>query len=144
MRALFVSIAILALLPLLFAACSDSDSKSTPTIVAGTPASDDAYMTVFCTGLSNLSSALVSKPTANEIATVMKAYITELKKITPPKDLEKFHAEYIKFFEDSVNDPTSVLTRKPPAPSETVRQHYADIEQKTPACKDARFFVQPS
>ena len=55
---------------------------------------------------------------------------------------EKFHAEYIKFFEDSVNDPTSVLTRKPPAPAEPVRQHYADVEQHTAACKDARFFAQ--
>jgi hypothetical protein len=124
------------------AACGGGGSnKSTPTAsVSGPPATDEQYLKAICTGTQDFSDALVSKTTADGIAQVIKQFSANLKKINPPADLRTFHAAFIKYLDDSLTDPTSLLTKAPPEPPDSVRQRLASKESSVPECKSPQFF----
>ena len=122
-------------LTLLAAACSGDDAKP-----AGDASTDEQYLKIICTGLSNFSDALVSKTSSDEIAKVIKEYIASLKPVTPPQDLAKFHKDFQKYLQDALDDPTSLVTKTPPLPSEDVRRRIASKEANVPECKNATFF----
>ena len=115
------------------AACGGDDSK--------TEVSDEAYLKVVCTGLTNFSNAIATKTKAEEIARVIKDFIVEMEKVEPPDDVQKFHGEFVKYLEDSVADPTSLLTRKPPLPPDDVRRRLDSKQASVAECKDPTFFT---
>jgi len=133
-RALLGAVLVLFLLPTVVACGADTDSG------AKTGVSDEEYLKVICTGLSNFTDALLSKTTAAEIGQVIKDYIAEMKKVDPPSDVKKFHDDFVKYLEDSLSEPTSLVTRKPPLPSESVRKRLAAKEPGVPECKSPTFF----
>lgn len=120
---------------LLVAACGSDDSKP-----VGDASTDEQYLKVICTGLSNFSDALVSKTSSDEIAKVIKEYIASLKPVTPPQDLEKFHKDFQKYLQDALDDPTSLVTKTPPLPADEVRRRIASKEANVPECRNATFF----
>ena len=127
---------MLVLCAFVFAACNSKDDPE-PT---GTPATDEQYLKAICTGLVNFSDALVSKTSSTEIAAVIKAYIVGMQQIQPPTDLQKFHKDFVKYLQDALNDPTSLVTTTPPLPSDDVRKRIASKERNVPECRDATFF----
>ena len=102
--------------------------------------SDEDYLRAICVGTSNFSNALLSKTNANDIAQVIKDFIAEMKKTNPPADLVKYNDEFIKYLEDAVNDPTSLVTRAPPLPSTEIQRRIAALEPSITECKDGTFF----
>ena len=131
----------LALL-LLAAACgSGDDAAPTP---SGPALSDEQYLKVVCTGLTNFSDALLTRTKAEDIAGVIQEYIRQLQAVNPPGDLQKFHADFVKYLQDSVKDPTSLITRKPPMPADDIRRRVAAKERNVPECKNPTFFAIPS
>ena len=135
---------ILAIVAVATAACGDSSdgpSKTPTVVVAG--ASDEEYLKVICAGTQAFSDALISQTTAEGIAKSIKDFVAALKDIAPPSDLQAFHKEMTKYLEDSVSDPTSLVTKKRPQPPEAVRSRLAAKEPNVPACSKAHYF-QPN
>jgi hypothetical protein len=128
-----------AFLTFFLIACGGGDAPKTKNPDALT---DEGYLKVFCTGLTDYQDALVSKTTKEDIAKVITDYIAALKTVTPPDDLTKFHSDYIKYLQDAVADPTSLVTRKPPLPSDSVRQRLASKTTDVPECKYPTFLGQ--
>jgi hypothetical protein len=123
----------------ILAGCSGGSAKPTP---VGPALSDDAYLQVICTGLSNFSNALLTKTKPEDLAQVIKDYIASLQGVQPPAGVEQFHQGFIKYLQDSIADPTSLVTKTPPLPTGAVRQRLATAETQTPECKDAKFFTR--
>ena len=116
-------------------------SKATPTPpTSGPTATDEQYLKAICTGTQAFSDALISKTTADGIAQVIKQFSSNLKTINPPADLRTFHAAFIKYLDDSLTDPTSLLTKSPPEPPDSARQRLASKESSVPECKKPTFF----
>jgi len=134
-----VLVAILAVAAIL-SACGGGSAKPTP---VGPAVSDQDYLNVICTGLTSFTDALVSKTRPEDLTQVIKDYIASLQKVQPPAGVEQFHQDFIKYLQDSIADPTSLVTKTPPLPTGTVRQRLAAVESQTPACKDAKFFTRP-
>jgi hypothetical protein len=122
-------------LPLAFAmaACGDDDAPEG----GGT---DEDYLRAICTGSQDFSSALMTKTTPDEIADVIRDFIDTMKDTNPPADLVEYNDEFIEYLEDAVNEPTSLLTRKPPLPDDDVQRRIASKEPSVPECKDPTFF----
>ncbi|MCC6383247.1 MAG: hypothetical protein IT304_12130 [Dehalococcoidia bacterium] len=138
----------LALVPvlaflLLASACGGGDGgeKTTATspVGGGTPLSDVEYLKVFCTGVTNYYEAVNTQPTKEGIAKVVQAYIDSLKAVQPPADLQDYQAAYLKYLQDAVNDPTRLLTQKPPLPAEGARDRLAGKVKDIPECKYPTF-----
>ncbi len=131
------------LLPLLlvFGACGDSktDDPATPTLSGGT-GTDEDYLAAICGGTSDFSNALISKTTADEIADVIRDFIATMKQANPPADLVQYNADFVKYLEDAVSDPTSLVTRNPPLPSKDAQRRLAAKELSVAECKDGTFF----
>jgi hypothetical protein len=129
-------------LALVAAACGGGSSNgSTPTSSASGPAiSDEAYLKVICTGTENFSNALISKTNTADIAAVIKDFSSSLKAVNPPSDLQTFHQQFIKYLDNAVSEPTSLVTTPPPLPSDSARQRLASKESQVPECKDPTFF----
>jgi len=125
----------------ILAACGGGSAKPTP---VGPALSDEDYLKVVCTGLSDFSAALLTKTKPEDLSQVIKDYIASLQKVQPPAGVEQFHQDFIKYLEDSIADPTSLVTKTPPLPSGSVRQRLAAVEIQTSECKDAKFFTRPS
>ncbi len=125
----------------ILSACGGGSAKPTP---VGPALSDQAYLKVICTGLSNFSDALISKTKPEDITQVINAYIASLQAVEPPVGVEQFHRDFIKYLQDSTADPTSLVTKPPPLPGGSVRQRLAAVETQTPECKDAKFFTRAS
>lgn len=134
LRAFLSSLLVLFLVPMAVA-CGGDSSSGTKTGV-----SDEEYLKVLCTGLSNFSDAMISKTTAAEIGQVIKDYIAEMKKVDPPSDVKQFHQDFVKYLEDSLSDPTSLVTRKPPLPPDGARKRLAAKEPGVAECKSPTFF----
>lgn len=137
---------VLLAVPLL-AACGDDGGKAgSPTGAAAgaTPLTDKEYLAVFCKGVSDYYEAVNTQPTADGIAKVVKAYIASLQGVEPPADLKDYQAEYIKYLQDAVNDPTRLLTQKPPLPAESVRSRLAGEAKDVAECKYPTFLGTPS
>lgn len=131
---ILLALSLLSAGALLLAACGDDDD----TPKGG--GSDEDYLRAICVGSSNFSNALLSKTTPDEIAQVIKDFIAEMKKLNPPSDLVKYNEEFIKYLEDAVAEPTSLVTRAPPLPDKDVSRRIAALEPSISECKDGTFF----
>ncbi|MGE5595467.1 MAG: hypothetical protein ACM3S1_05465 [Hyphomicrobiales bacterium] len=143
----FVLSGVLALaLVVPLAACGggDDDDNGEPTASAssGPPLSDEAYLKVFCTGVTNYQEALTTATSEDAIGKVIQDYVSSLRAVNPPEDLREYHAEYIAYLESALEDPTSLTTKPPPLPGDSVRDRLArkvaDIEE----CKYPTFLEQ--
>lgn len=136
---------VLALMAILLvsltAACGD-DGQGDTTPTPSNRASDEEYLRVVCSGTEGFSNALVSQTSAEGIAKSIKDFIAALKEIAPPADLDQFHKDLVKYLEDSVADPTSLITKKRPQPSDKVRDRLAQKEGTVTECAKAHYFVK--
>lgn len=136
---------ILALGAMLFAACGGSSSKNGTTPVAdstnssGATLSDEAYLKVICGGTDNFYHAVQTATTADAISKVIRAFIADLQKVTPPSDLQQFNKDFIKYLQDAVDNPTSLLSVNPPLPPEKARQRLVSKESNVKECTDPTF-----
>ena len=119
---------------LLLGACGDDDD----TPKGG--GSDEDYLRAICVGTQNFSNALLSKTNPDDIAKVIKDFIEEMKQTNPPADLVKYNQDFIKYLEDAVAEPTSLVTRAPPLPDKEVSRRIAALEPGISECKDGTFF----
>ncbi len=143
MRSVWIPVAILAcILAALAVACGGGDGDLAGTPTAATGATDEQYLTVICAGTQAFSDALISQTTAEGIAKSIKDFILALKGITPPQDLQAFHKDITRYLEDSVSDPTSLVTKKRPQPPEAARERLAAKEPGIPECSKAHYFQQ--
>lgn len=126
---------ILSASAMLVAACGDDDDAAPKS-----GGSDEDYLRAICVGTSNFSNALLSKTNPDDIAQVIKDFIAEMKKANPPADLVKYNGEFIKYLEDAVSEPTSLVTRAPPLPSTEIQRRIAALEPAITECKDGTFF----
>lgn len=135
MRALF----FLAVAPALFlaAACGNGDDSPKPT---GNELSDEQYLAAICSGTSKFTDALLSKTKPEEIGAVIKQFAADMKNLNPPVDLKSYNEQFVKYLDDAVADPTSLITRNPPLPSKDARDRLAAKESSVPECKDGTFF----
>ncbi len=131
---ILLALGLLAASAMLLAACGDDDD----TPQGG--GSDEDYLRAICVGTQNFSNALLSKTNPDDIAQVIKDFIAEMKKTNPPADLVKYNQEFIKYLEDAVADPTSLVTRAPPEPDKEVSRRLAALEPSIDECKDGTFF----
>lgn len=132
---------LMLLLPLavFVASClGGNDKDDDPAPASG--GSDEDYLTAVCRGTSNFSDALVSKTTAAEISEVIRGFITEMRASNPPADLAEYNKEFVRYLENAVNDPTSLVTTAPPDPPEDARERLAAKESQVEACKNPTFF----
>lgn len=142
LRNLFLA-ATLVLVAIASFACSGDDDGADTTAQANR-STDEQYLKAICIGLTNFSDAIISKTSSAEIAAVIKAYVNSIKELSPPADLDKFHRDYVKYLQSAVDEPTSLLTRTPPLPSDAVRKRIASKERNVPECRDATFFSSSS
>ena len=63
-----------------------------------------------------------------------------MEETNPPSDLREYNDEFIKYLEDAVNDPTSLVTRQPPLPDDDIQRRLAAKEPSVEECKDPTFF----
>ena len=124
-------VATAALLALLAIACDDAS----PTDV-----DDEAYLAVLCAGLDRLSDAIQVETEEAGIAAAIEAFIEDLEAVAPPQDLRDFHAAFIEYLEDALDDPTSPLVVPPPLPEDDVRERLAAREGSVEECREPTFF----
>lgn len=117
----------------LLASCGGSDSPE-----GG--GSDEDYLRAICTGSQDFSNALLSKTTPDEIADVIRDFIETMENTNPPADLVGYNDEFVKYLEEAVNEPTSLVTSKPPLPDDDVQRRLASKEPSVAECKDPTFF----
>lgn len=128
---------LIALLPVLvIGACGGDDSPRS----SGAELTDEQYLAAICSGTSRFAEALVTKTRAEDIGDVIKQFSAELKALNPPADLKSYTAQFTKYLDDAVSDPTSLVTRTPPLPSSDVRSRLAGKEATVAECKDGTFF----
>lgn len=125
---------LFSLSALAFAACGGDDDSPKG------GGSDEDYLRAICVGTSNFSNALLSKTKPEEIAQVIKDFIKEMENTNPPADLVKYNEEFIKYLQDAVADPTSLVTRAPPLPEKSIERRMAALEPTIDECKDGTFF----
>lgn len=142
MRLRMMSFVALPLLLLLAAACGgDKVSPATVTADPGSPRlSDEEYLKAICVGTSAVSDAAIAATTKEAIAQVIEDFSASMKAINPPADLAEFQSEFVKYLDDAVSDPTSVLTEKPPLPPDGPRERLTSKESQVPECRDPMFF----
>lgn len=120
----------------LFSSCGDDGDDDTPKS-GGT---DEEYLAAICKGTSDFSNALLTKTTAAEIGDVIEDFITLMKDANPPADLADYNQEFVKYLEDALADPTSLVTREPPLPPDDIQRRLAAKELSVDECKDGTFF----
>lgn len=134
---------LIALAALLFGACGGGSSKSgtTPTSRSGggAPVSDEAYLKVICGGTDNFYNAVQTATTADAISKVIRQFVADLQKVTPPSDLQQFNNDFIKYLQDAVDNPTSLLSTNPPLPPQKVRDRLVSKESSVEECKNPTF-----
>ncbi|MFN0145438.1 MAG: hypothetical protein ACKVT1_02925 [Dehalococcoidia bacterium] len=118
----------------------DSNGTDDPT---RTPLSDEAYLAVFCAGLSNYQDALLSARTSEAISKVVADYADAMDAVGPPGDVGEFHTDFVKYLRDSVKDPTSLTTKTPPKPATTQRERLAGKVNDVPECRYPTFLGEP-
>jgi len=120
-----------------FAACGGDDADDEP---EGAPGTDEEYLALICQGTQDFSNAVITKTTADDIGAVIRDFIKVMEDANPPEDLRTYNDEFVQYLEDSVADPTSLLTRKPPLPEEDVQRRLAQKELSVDECKDGTYF----
>jgi hypothetical protein len=136
MRRFLFAGAILVPALVLFSSCGDDGDDDTPKS-GGT---DEEYLAAICKGTSDFSNALLTKTTAAEIGDVIEDFITLMKDANPPADLADYNQEFVKYLEDALADPTSLVTREPPLPPDDIQRRLAAKELSVDECKDGTFF----
>lgn len=136
MRRFLFAGAILVPALVLFSSCGDDGDNDTPKS-GGT---DEEYLAAICKGTSDFSNALLTKTTAAEIGNVIEDFITLMKDANPPADLADYNQEFVKYLEDALADPTSLVTREPPLPPDDIQRRLAAKELSVDECKDGTFF----
>lgn len=136
MRRFLFAGAILVPALVLFSSCGDDGDDDTPRS-GGT---DEEYLAAICKGTSDFSNALLTKTTAAEIGNVIEDFITLMKDANPPADLADYNQEFVKYLEDALADPTSLVTREPPLPPDDIQRRLAAKELSVDECKDGTFF----
>ena len=136
MRRFLFAGAILLPALVLFSSCGDDGDDDTPKS-GGT---DEEYLAAICKGTSDFSNALLTKTTAAEIGDVIEDFITLMKDANPPADLADYNQEFVKYLEDALADPTSLVTREPPLPPDDIQRRLAAKELSVDECKDGTFF----
>lgn len=106
---------------------------------SGPPLSDQEYVQTLCVGITNYNEALLREPTAEGIAKVVREFSTSMKKVNSPEDLKTFHADFIQYLDDAVDDPTSLVTTTPPKPADAIRERLAKRVLDTAECKYPTF-----
>ncbi|MBA4179315.1 MAG: hypothetical protein C0506_01890 [Anaerolinea sp.] len=119
------------------AACGNGGDAPKPT---GNELSDEQYLAAICSGTSKFSDALISKTKPEEIGAVIKQFAADMKKLDPPGDLKSYNEQFVKYLENAVADPTSLVTQNPPLPAKEARARLAAKETSVPECKDGTFF----
>jgi hypothetical protein len=122
------------------AACGGGNASSKTPASNGPVLSDEAYLKAICTGTKNFSDALISKTTAAGIGEVVSGFKSEMQSLNPPTDLQDFNTQFVKYLDDSLKDPTSLLTRKPPAPPSKARDRLVSKETNVPECHGQETF----
>lgn len=140
MRILVLSGALLASCAMFLAACGGGDGGKSTATASGPASTDEQYLAAICKGTKDFSDAVVSKTKAEEIAQVIKDFSASMKQLNAPADLLQFNKDFIKYLDDALNDPTQLLTRKPPEPSSSARDRLVGKEQNVPECKDVTTF----
>ena len=124
--------AVLLPLVLVMAACEDDAPEG--------GGSDEDYLRAICTGSQDFSNALLSKTTPDEIAEVIRDFIEKMEATNPPADLVEYNDEFVDYLEAAVNEPTSLVTSRPPLPDDDVQRRLASKEPSVAECKDPTFF----
>jgi hypothetical protein len=127
---------------MLFAACGGGGSKSgsTPAGASATGGgSDEAYLEVVCGGADNFYNALQTATTTDQLSKVIRDFIADLQKASPPADLRDFNQQFIKYLQDAVDNPTSLVSTNPPLPPDDARDRLVKKESDVEACKEPTF-----
>ncbi|MFN0096688.1 MAG: hypothetical protein ACKVVT_18175 [Dehalococcoidia bacterium] len=126
-------------LPFLAVACSD-DADDEP-VPQGDIVSDEDYLRVFCAGITGFQEALLNSKTVEGISEAVTTYVKAMEPVNPPADIADFHKAYIKYLKDAVKgeDPTVLVTSKPPVPPDGPRKRLADKAGNVEACKYPTF-----
>lgn len=143
MRIIVLFAAMMAGVAMVLAACGGG-GDGTGATATGPTSSDEDYLKAICTGTKDFSDALVSKTKSEEIAQVIKDFSAAMKKLNPPADLQQFNTSFTKYLDDSLNDPTSLVTRKPPEPPAKARDRLVSKEANVSECKDVTTFFDAS
>ena len=69
---------------------SKNNNDTSPVVQAGEPLDDEAYLRVFCTGLTEYQDALMTATTVDQIGEVVERYVANLREVNPPEDLRDF------------------------------------------------------
>lgn len=117
----------------LFVACGDDEPE-------GPGGSDEDYLRLICKGTQDFSNAVISKTTADEIGDVIRDFIETMEGADPPADLRGYNDDFVQYLEDSLAEPTSLVTRQPPLPSDATQRRLAEKELTVEECKDGSFF----
>ncbi|MCC7364035.1 MAG: hypothetical protein IT303_06655 [Dehalococcoidia bacterium] len=147
LRLRWLSAALLPPVLLVAAACGGGDDDETAdggdgggdSQATGTPLSDTEYLKTLCSGLTAYQESVLSTPDPDEIAKVVEDFAADMKAVTPPEDLQDWQAGFVKYLEDAVEEPTSLLTTAPPMPDDDVRQRLANKVPEVPECKYPTF-----
>lgn len=115
------------------------DNDTSPVVQTGEPLDDDAYLRVFCTGLTEYQDALMTATTVEEIGEVVDRYVASLREINPPDDLRDFQQRYIEYLESAREDPTSLTVLPPPLPGEDARERLLARVPDIDECKYPTF-----
>lgn len=103
------------------------------------PLSDEEYLAVLCAGLERYAAAVDTETEAAGIAVAVTAFLDDLRAVAPPPDADGFHAAFIAYLEDAVDDPTRPLAVAPPLPAAEVRARLAGKERAVPECREPTF-----
>ena len=106
---------------------------------APAPLSDEEYLAVLCAGLERYATAVDTETEAAGIAVAVTAFLDDLRAVAPPPDADRFHAAFIAYLEDAVDDPTRPLAVAPPLPAAEVRARLAGKERAVPECREPTF-----
>jgi hypothetical protein len=151
LRPLLFAVA-LAALPFIAACGGDGKSPSQtatnngdePEITPSGPVlNDQQYLSTLCVGLVNYYDALMTEPTRDGIAKVVKEFVGSMKAVNPPEDVVPFHREFIAYLSAAVDEPTSLVTVAPPKPEDSIRERLAARVNDTPECKYPTFLGEP-
>ena len=113
------------------AACGGADAPA--------PLSDEEYLAVLCAGLERYAVAVDTETEAAGIAVAVAAFLDDLRAVAPPPDADGFHAAFIAYLEDALDDPTRPLAVAPPLPADGVRARLAGKERAVPECREPTF-----
>jgi hypothetical protein len=113
----------------------DGDATTEPGSIAAT---DEEYLRRFCIGVTEYREALNTEPREG-LVRVVEDYLASMEELTPPEDMVEFHAAFLDYLRDAVEEPTALITRDPPVPPDDVRERLAEKTDDIPECEYPTF-----